>query len=362
VGEVLWQRLLRPLLFVLDPETAHRVAFGALRLGLSAGPVRALARRLTRPDPALAVRAFGVDFPSPVGLAAGFDKDATGFRQLGALGFGFVEVGTVTPRPQPGNARPRLFRLPADRALVNRMGFNSGGVEAALRGLRRRDAHVVVGVNVGKNKSTPEERAIDDFVAATRALAPSADYVAVNVSSPNTPGLRDLQAVERLRPILAAVQEAAGPKPVLVKIAPDLSDEDLVAVADLALELGLAGIIATNTTVARDGLRTPAGDVGGLGAGGLSGPPLRERALEVLRLLHERTDGRVTLVAAGGIETAADARARIDAGATLVQLYTGFVYGGPAAPRRIARGLLPRASASRDGQQADENDDLMRRA
>ena len=332
----------KPLLFRLDAERAHRLAFAALRLLLAVSPLRALARRLTRPDPALRTTAFGVEFPSPIGLAAGFDKDAAGFRQLGALGFGFVEVGTVTPRAQPGNPRPRLFRLPADRALLNRMGFNSGGVERALRGLRRRDAHTVVGVNVGKNKDTPEDRAVDDFVAATRALAPYADYVAVNVSSPNTPGLRDLQAVERLRPILEAVKAAAEGRPVLVKIAPDLSDEDVDAVADLALELELAGIIATNTTVARSGLTTPRAEVEALGPGGLSGAPLRGRALAVLRRLHARTQGNLVLVAAGGVADAADAWARIEAGATLVQLYTGFVYGGPATPLRVARGLAER--------------------
>jgi dihydroorotate dehydrogenase len=285
-----------------------------------------------------------VTFPSPIGLAAGFDKDAAGVRQLGALGFGFVEVGTVTPRPQPGNPRPRLFRLPADGALLNRMGFNSGGAAAAERALRRRRGDpTVVGVNVGKNKDTPSERAAEDFAAATRALAPHAGYVAVNVSSPNTPGLRDLQAVAALRPLLAAVQGEAAGRPVLVKIAPDLSDEDVDAVADLALELGLAGIIATNTTVSRQGLATPPAEVEAAGAGGLSGAPLRERSLEVLRRLHARTGGQITLVAAGGVRNADDAWERLAAGATLVELYTGFVYGGPATPWTIVRGLAARA-------------------
>jgi dihydroorotate dehydrogenase len=336
-------RLARWALFRLDAERAHHLGFAALRLVLGIAPLRALARRLTRPDPVLRVRAFGVDFPSPIGLAAGFDKDAAAYRQLGALGFGFVEVGTVTPRPQPGNDRPRLFRLPEDRALLNRMGFNSGGADAAARGLARRDARTVVGVNVGKNKTTPEADAAADFAAATRQLAPRADYVAVNVSSPNTPGLRDLQAVAQLRPILAAVQAEAAGRPVLVKIAPDLSDEDVDAVADLALDLGLAGIIATNTTVSRDGLQT---DTTPLGAGGISGAPVRERSLEVLRRLHARTQGRLVLVAAGGVQTADDVYARIAAGATLVELYTGFVYGGPLTPRRLAKGLASRLRAA----------------
>ena len=333
------------MLFRLDAETAHRVGFGALRVVLGIAPLRALARRLTRPDPVLRTKAFGVTFASPIGLAAGFDKDAAGFRQLGALGFGFVEVGTVTPRPQPGNPRPRLFRLKADRALLNRMGFNSGGVERAANGLERRDHATVVGVNVGKNKDTPEERAAEDFAAATRALAPHADYVAVNVSSPNTPGLRDLQAVASLRPILEAVRAEAAGRPVLVKIAPDLSDEDVDAVADLALELELEGIIATNTTVDRSRLVTPAAEVEALGAGGISGPPVRERALQVLRRLRERTGASLTLVAAGGVTTVDDAWERIEAGADLVEVYTAFIYGGPAAPWRLNRGLAARFRA-----------------
>ena len=340
---VLW-RAVRALLFRIDAETVHRISFAALRLALAIAPLRALARRLTRPDPILRTEALGVTFPSPIGLAAGFDKDATGFRQLGALGFGFVEVGTVTPRPQPGNPRPRLFRLPADRALLNRMGFNSGGVDRARRGLARRDA-TIVGVNVGKNKDTPEAEAAADFAQATAALAPHADYVAVNVSSPNTPGLRDLQAVASLRPILEAVLREAGAKPVLVKIAPDLSDEDVDAVADLALDLGLAGIIATNTTVSRANLRTRPDAVEDLGAGGISGPPVRERSFEVLRRLRERTGGRLTLVAAGGIAGPDDAWERIEAGADLVELYTGFVYGGPGTARRLNGGLAQRARA-----------------
>jgi dihydroorotate dehydrogenase len=322
------------------------VAFGGLRVALALKPLRALVARACVPrDPALRTEVFGRTLASPVGLAAGFDKDAAGFRQLAALGFGFVEIGTVTPRPQPGNPRPRLFRLPADRALVNRMGFNGRGMTVARRGLQRRAAEVV-GANVGKNKSTPDERALDDYVAATRALAPLADYVAVNVSSPNTPGLRDLQAVERLRPLLAAVKDAAQGTAVVLKIAPDLSDADLDEVAKLALDLSLDGIVATNTTIARDGLRTPRPQVEVAGAGGLSGAPLRARSLEVLRRLRAVCGDRIVLIAAGGIADGADAWARIEAGATLVQLYTGFVYGGPATASRVARELAERARAA----------------
>jgi dihydroorotate dehydrogenase len=333
---------------MLDAETAHRVAFRGLRLLLAAAPARRAAAAMLRGrDPVLVTHALETTFPSPVGLAAGFDKDAVGHRELAALGFGFVEVGTVTPHPQPGNPRPRLFRLPRDRALINRLGFNSGGADQVRARLARRPPNaegVVVGVNVGKNKVTPEDRAAEDFATSARALGPLASYVAVNVSSPNTPGLRDLQAVAQLRPLLTAVQ-AATDRPVLVKIAPDLNDEDVDAVADLALELGLAGIIATNTTISRDGLETPRREVEGLGPGGVSGAPLQARSLAVLRRLRERTDGRLVLVAAGGIADADEAWARIRAGATLVQLYTGFVYGGPGTPARVARGLAARARA-----------------
>jgi dihydroorotate dehydrogenase len=336
----------------LPAETAHHLGFAALRFVMAIPGVRALARALLRPvDPVLTVRTLGREWPTPVGLAAGFDKDARGPEALGALGFGFVEVGTVTPRGQPGNSKPRMFRLPADRALVNRLGFNNEGADVARARLRAGHAarRTIVGVNVGKNKDTPEERAVEDYVAATERLAPLADYLVVNVSSPNTPGLRDLQAVARLEPLLAGVQEAAArvaPEralPVLVKIAPDLSDEDIDAVAGLALRLGLAGIVATNTTISRAGLRTPEVDVTALGAGGVSGEPLRERSLAVLRRLRAQVGDRLVLVSVGGVSSADDAWARIRAGATLVQLYTGFVYGGPLLPRRIAAGLAQKA-------------------
>jgi dihydroorotate dehydrogenase len=338
-------RLVRALLFLLPAETAHRVTFAGLRVALAPAPLRALARRALAPrDPALEVRALGLTFPSPVGLAAGFDKDAAGFRQLGALGFGFVEVGTVTPQPQPGNPKPRLFRLRADRALVNRLGFNNGGADAARRRLERRGGgEVVVGANVGRNKTTPDERAIDDYVAAATALAPVADYLVVNVSSPNTPGLRDLQAVDQLRPLLQAARAAVGARPLLLKIAPDLADEDVDAVADLAIELELDGIIATNTTIERTNLTSDSEEIAAIGAGGLSGRPLAGRSLHILRRLRARVGDRLVLVAAGGIEDADEAWLRIEAGATLVQLYTGFVYGGPTAPARIARRLAATA-------------------
>jgi dihydroorotate dehydrogenase len=278
---------------------------------------------------------------------------------LGALGFGFVEVGTVTARAQPGNDKPRLFRLTADRALVNRMGFNNSGAGAAAARLRRRGrSGPVVGVNIGKSRAAPEQEAAADYAASARAVAGVADYVVVNVSSPNTPGLRDLQAAGRLRPVLVAVREVldevAQGVPLLVKIAPDLADSDIDAVADLAIELGIDGIIATNTTVSRDGLASSPGEVAAAGAGGLSGPPLRARALAVLERLRARAGDRLVLVAAGGIETPEDAWERLRAGATLVQAYTGFVYGGPLWPRRMHAGLarLARAEGLRSVSEA----------
>jgi dihydroorotate dehydrogenase len=339
-------RLIFPLLARFVPaETAHHLGFALIRAAGALPPVRALLRRLLAPrDPALRVRALGLELAGPLGLAAGFDKDGLGPAALGALGFGHVEVGTVTGQAQPGNPAPRLFRLPADRALVNRMGFNNTGAVAVAARLRDAPREVPIGVNIGRTKVVPESAAGQDYASSATALARVADYLVVNVSSPNTPGLRDLQAVATLEPLLREVREAldrAGTRrvPLLVKIAPDLADEDVDAVADLAVRLELDGIIATNTTISRAGLATPEEQVAALGAGGLSGPPLRDRALEVLARLHARVGDRVLLVAVGGIETADDAWARIRAGATLVQGYTGFVYGGALWPRRMHRDL-----------------------
>lgn len=336
----------------LPAEATHHVSFAALRL-LCRLPLmrRALAGWLAPRHPDLEVRALGLTFPGPLGLAAGFDKDAKGVEALLALGFGSVEVGTVTAQPQPGNPKPRLFRLTRDHALLNRMGFNNGGAEAAARRLRG-PRHGVVGVNIGKTKVVEEEAAAADYAASARALAPVADYLVVNVSSPNTPGLRSLQSVDKLRPILQATRGACDEVspmrrvPLLVKIAPDLADEDIDAVADLALELGLDGIIATNTTIRRDGLATSAAEVSALGAGGISGRPVKARSLEVLRRLSARTGGRLVLISAGGIERADDVEERLAAGATLVQAYTGFVYGGPLWPSRIHRELVRRRAAA----------------
>ncbi|WP_306367064.1 quinone-dependent dihydroorotate dehydrogenase [Nocardiopsis sp. CC223A] len=342
-----YQILFSSVLRHLDAETIHKVSFGALRCAAAVPGVAAAAERVLGPrEPELTVHAFGREFPGPLGLAAGFDKNAEGPRALGALGFGFVEIGTVTAQPQSGNPRPRLARLVKDRAIVNRMGFNNEGSALVAERLhhRRGGPGPILGINIGKTKVTPEEEAEGDYALSARRLAPYADYMVVNVSSPNTPGLRDLQSVGRLRPILSAVRgalaDAGRPElPLLVKIAPDLADEDVDAVADLALELGLDGVIATNTTVSRAGLASSPAEVEAAGGGGLSGTPLKDRSLEVLRRLRARVGDRVTLIAVGGIDTPEDAWARIRAGATLVQGYTGMIYGGPLWPRRIHRGL-----------------------
>ena len=333
----------RRLLFQAPPERIHTLVFGALRGATGTAVTRGALRRTLGPrDPILASTVFGVRFPGPLGLAAGFDKDGLGLDTWGAMGFGYAEIGTVTAEPQPGNPEPRLFRLAEDRGLLNRMGFNNAGAGHLALRLARHHPDVPIGVNIGKSKVTPPERAAEDYAASARILGPLAAYLVVNVSSPNTPGLRDLQAVDSLRPILTAVL-AETSTPVLVKIAPDLSDEDVDAVADLAVELGLAGIVATNTTISRAGLRTP--HVDDLGPGGVSGPPVARRALEVLRRLYGRVGDRLVLIGVGGIETADDAWERIIAGASLLQGYTGFVYGGGMWAKHIHDGIAARLHA-----------------
>jgi dihydroorotate dehydrogenase len=336
----------------LPPEAAHRAAFWLIRAAAEVPGVAWTLRQVLRPrDRVLRVHALGLDFPGPLGLAAGFDKDGEGVIGLAALGFSFIEVGTVTARPQPGNPKPRMFRFPGERALVNRMGFNNRGaaaLAARLRAVRARPGFKpVIGVNIGKSKAAGEDQAVADYATSARLLADVADYLVVNVSSPNTPGLRNLQAAAKLRPILTGVRAAldeASPRrrvPLLVKIAPDLADADVDAVADLALELGLDGIIATNTTLSREGLADSAA-VAAAGPGGMSGAPLKQRSLEVLTRLNDRCGKRLTLIAAGGIETPADAEARLAVGATLLQAYTAFIYQGPGWPSRLQRGLAAR--------------------
>jgi dihydroorotate dehydrogenase len=333
----------RPLLFGLDAERAH--GLGAVPLALL-HRAPSLRHMVAAPPPpaSLATSALGLTFPSPLGVAAGFDKAGALYDGLGALGFSFVEIGTVTARAQPGNPRPRLARLRADRAIVNRMGFNNPGAAAVEGALRRHGrAEVVLGVNIGKSKATPLDEAPADYAESARRLAPLADYLVVNVSSPNTPGLRSLQSVEALAPVLAAVQhELAALQnrvPLLVKIAPDLADPDVDAVVDLALARGLDGLVVANTTVKRDGLLSPPDEVARAGEGGLSGPPLAARRQELLQRIKGLAGPALALIAVGGIETADDARAALDAGAALVQVYTALIYGGPDLPRRILAGL-----------------------
>ncbi|MBV9775349.1 MAG: quinone-dependent dihydroorotate dehydrogenase [Gemmatimonadetes bacterium] len=342
--------LLRPLLFRLPAESAHGLTTGALDAALATRPARAAARALLAvDDPALRVTRWGIPFPNPVGLAAGFDKSGAHFNALGALGFGFVEIGTVTALAQPGNPRPRLFRLPEDGALLNRLGFNNPGAEAVARRLRDTPIEPVLGINLGKSKVTPLEEATADYLRGLELLEEYARYLVVNVSSPNTPGLRTLQDAAPLRELLRALRGRArelaaargtAAKPILLKIAPDLTDAQVVEVVGIAREEGIAGIVATNTTVSREGLRTPGDRVAALGDGGISGRPVRARALEVVSRIWRETGGSLPVVGVGGIFDARDAWERIRAGASLVQLYTGFVYGGPALVRAINLGLL----------------------
>ena len=340
--DALYPRALK-LMFLLPPERIHGIIMVGLRALDAARPVNRVMEKVVRVhDPVLRQTVFGVDFPAPLGLAAGFDKNAEAIDAWGAVGFGYTELGTVTPKPQPGNPAPRLYRLPADKAILNRMGFNNKGALVVADNLRNRKSDDVVGINIGKNKTS--EDAVADYRATATTLGPLADYLVVNVSSPNTPGLRDLQAVEELRPILKVVKESTT-TPVLVKIAPDLSDDDIDAVADLSVELCLDGIVATNTTISRDGLKTDAAEVKEMGAGGISGAPLNARALEVLKRLNERVGDKLVLISVGGITTPEQAWERIAAGASLLQGYTPFIYGGPGWIHKIHRGIAKQIKA-----------------
>lgn len=354
----LFYRMARAPLFALPPEAAHQAASAWLATALAARPARAAARALLEvSDPALQVSRWGIDFPAPLGLAAGFDKSGTTFNALGALGFSHIEIGTVTAEAQPGNPTPRLFRLREDGALLNRMGFNNPGAEAVAQRLAAERIEPILGINLGKSKVTPLERAAEDYLHSVDLLLPFARYLVVNVSSPNTPGLRTLQEAEPLRALLTAVVDrvrersgnsaATGSVPVLVKLAPDLSDEQCEEAVEIAMAAGVAGIIASNTTVSRAGLRTPGDRVEAMGAGGISGRPLRSRALEMVSRIYRQTAGQVPIVGVGGIATAEDAWQRILAGASLLQVYTGFIYEGPTIARDIHRGLLVRLR--RDG-------------
>jgi dihydroorotate dehydrogenase len=323
-----------------NPETAHHLGIVLIKL-LGATRLASLSQVGVKKK---VVQAIGLTFDGPFGMAAGFDKNAEVVRQLGQLGFSHVEIGTVTRFPQDGNPKPRLFRLKKDLSLINRMGFNNDGADVIAKRLRKIRASgvklPVIGVNIGKSKITELEDAVSDYQYSTKLLAPFADYIAVNVSSPNTPGLRSLQAIDQLEPILTAVLAQASGKPVLVKIAPDLADEDVVAVAALATKLSLAGVIASNTTISRSDLKTASKEVEAMGSGGLSGPVLRSRSVEVLKLLRANLPSSMAVVSVGGVFRAQDVKERLQHGATLVQGYTGFVYEGPLWARKISRGLV----------------------
>lgn len=342
-GTRLYRNVIRPIAFRIDPERAHYWTMGLFGFGLRLPVVGAALRRSLRPGNLSgdALTIAGLAFPHRVGLAAGFDKDGRWLHALKAMGFAFVEVGTVTPRPQPGNPKPRLFRLKRDRGLINRMGFNNGGLEALVKRLENRPAGLIVGGNIGRNKATPNAHAADDYFACFVGLHAHVDYFAVNVSSPNTPGLRELQ--DRA-PLTALLQRLQGfnraqviQRPVFLKIAPDLTDAQLDDIVALVADTGIDGVIATNTTISRDGLSTPPSEVASLGAGGLSGAPVRERSTEVVRYLRERGD--FAIIGVGGIEDGASAREKVEAGANLVQVYSGMVYTGPGIVGDCLSGL-----------------------
>jgi dihydroorotate dehydrogenase len=337
--------LLRPILFALSPEKAHKVTLGLLSFALMIPGMKAIFNALySVKHPSLEREVFGLKFPNPVGLAAGFDKDAKHYEDLACFGFGFFEIGTITPKPQDGNPQPRLFRLPQDQGLINRMGFNNGGLDAAVERLKHRNPNIIVGGNIGKNKITPNEEAVNDYIICFEGLFPYVDYFVVNVSSPNTPGLRELQEKEPLTHLLKTLQglndRKAKRKPILLKIAPDLTDSQLDDIIAIVQDTKLDGLIATNTTIDRSGLTATEDALNTIGAGGLSGKPLRERATEVIRYLHKNSGGSFPIIGVGGIMTPADAKEKLNAGASLVQLYTGFVYGGPSIVGDINKGLI----------------------
>lgn len=380
--------LLRRLLFCFPTETVHHFSMNMMKLGCSLGVIRkSISDQFTPSNGSLSKELFGLRFKNPVGLAAGFDKNALYLTELEALGFGFVEIGTVTPKPQAGNDKPRLFRLPKDKALINRMGFNNDGVNVVAQRLKEwrekqresqklkaksqksqaesnsssapnagsnarftiHDSRLIIGGNIGKNKVTPNEDAWKDYEICFRALFDCVDYFVVNVSSPNTPGLRELQEKDSLRKILSHLQTinqqesgeetALKPKPILLKIAPDLTTQQIDDVIDLAMEIKLDGLVATNTTISREQLQTTGQELEAIGAGGLSGAPVRTRSTEIVKYIHQKTNGQLPVIASGGIFTAEDAREKLAAGASLVQVYTGFIYEGPSIVKKICMGL-----------------------
>lgn len=343
----MYKSIIRPLFFRFDPEKIHNHTFSLLRFSHQIGLGAIFQKRYKLENVKLEREVFGLKFPNPVGLAAGFDKDAKLFRELSDLGFGFIEIGTVTPKPQAGNDKPRLFRLREDAAIINRMGFNNGGVEEAVERLKKNplkgaNKHVLIGGNIGKNKTTPNEEAVNDYILCFQALFDHVDYFVVNVSSPNTPNLRALQEKEPLTALLHTLQKKnnlkTARKPILLKIAPDLTDEQLLDIIDIVTATQIDGVIATNTTISREHLKSGQK----LEIGGLSGKPLRERATEVIRFLSEKSNKAFPIIGVGGIHSAEDALEKLDAGADLVQLYTGFIYEGPQLIKDINKAVLDR--------------------
>ncbi len=339
----MYQKIIRPLLFNIDPEKVHYFTFSLLRkLFLLPWSQKLVREKFVVQDKRLEREVFGIKFPNPVGLAAGFDKDAKLYKELSNFGFGFIEIGTLTPKPQPGNEKKRLFRLKEDKAIINRMGFNNGGVAQAVERLKKNDG-VLIGGNIGKNKVTPNENAVDDYLICFNTLFEHVDYFVVNVSSPNTPNLRELQDKEPLTKLLNTLQQEnlkrPVPKPILLKIAPDLTDSQLLDIIDIIKETGIAGVIATNTTISREGLTSKDKEE----TGGLSGKPLTKRATEVIRFLSDKSNKAFPIIGVGGIMTPEDAIEKLEAGASLVQLYTGFIYEGPQLVKNINEEILKRS-------------------
>ncbi len=338
----MYKGLIRPLLFLMNAEQAHHFTFKTLKVLFQIPGVKAITSLFFGSLKGREKQVMGLHFKNPVGLAAGFDKDAKLYNELSAFGFGFIEVGTLTPKPQDGNPKPRLFRIVEDEAVINRMGFNNGGLDAAALRLAKKKTDIIIGGNIGKNKVTPNDVATSDYIKGVEALHDVVDYFVVNVSSPNTPNLRELQEKEPLKALLKEVKaknEELGAKPLMLKIAPDLTEGQLDDIVGIVNELKLSGVVATNTTISRAGLKASQEKVAAMGAGGLSGKILRERSTEVVRYLRNKLSADIAIVAVGGIFTGKDAKEKLDAGADLVQVWTGFLYEGPAMVRRMLRSL-----------------------
>lgn len=346
----MYKTIIKPLFFLFQPETIHHIVFKIIKFFSAIPGIPSLIRLVyVINDNRLEVKLLGLVFPNPVGLAAGFDKDAKLYDELGNYGFGFIEIGTLTPKAQPGNEKPRMFRLPEDEALINRMGFNNEGVDAAVERLKKRKTKIIIGGNIGKNKITPNEEAESDYEKCFEALFDHVDYFAVNVSSPNTPNLRALQDKEPLAKLLTRLKklnsQKSNPKPILLKIAPDLTNEQLDDIIDIVKITKIDGVIATNTTISREGLKTGDSRLKAIGAGGLSGKPLTKRSTEVVGYLSAKSNKAFPIIAVGGIHTAEDAIEKLNAGASLVQIYTGFIYEGPGIAKRINKGILKKLSS-----------------